>query len=290
MSPNTSPRRSAIGRWPALLTAAVLVAAGCGTSPTPPVLLVGSGGDTESALLAQIYAGALRSVGAAADVGSAPDPLASLDSGAFSVVPGFTGQLLRTFQPGATVLSDDGVYRALVAALPEGVAAGDYATGGQDKPALVVTAATVASWGGHDLAALGRHCGQLAVGALAAATGPATLGRCRLPAVHEFADETALFDGLRSGQVNAVWTTTADPDIPADLMVLADQQQALIQAENVVPLYRRNELTEPQVLAVDEVAGVLDTAALADLRRQVAGGGDPRSVAEGWLAAHPLGR
>jgi len=36
---------------------------------------------------------------------------------------------------------------------------------------------------------------------------------------------------------------------------------ALVQAENVVPLYRRNALTERQLLAINEVAGVLDTAA-----------------------------
>ena len=65
--------------------------------------------------------------------------------------------------------------------------------------------------------------------------------------------------------------------MPADLVVLADRKPALIQAENVVPLYRRNELNEQQVLALNEVAGVLDTGALVDMRRQVAEGKDP-----GW--------
>jgi hypothetical protein len=35
---------------------------------------------------------------------------------------------------------------------------------------------------------------------------------------------------------------------------------------------------------------VLDTAALAQMRRQVADGTDPATVADAWLAAHPLGR
>jgi glycine betaine/choline ABC-type transport system substrate-binding protein len=285
-----SSRRPVTGRWWAVLTAATLALAGCATPTAPPELVVGSGTDAESAVLAHVYASALRSTGAAAHVESASDPLTNLDSGAFSVVPGFTGRLLRRFEPGATAVSDEGVYRAMVAALPEGVAAGDYATSGQDKPALAVTEGTAASWGGHDLAALSRHCGQLAVGAIAGRSGPLVLGGCRLPVVREFADKTALFDGLRSGQVNAVWTTTADPGVPADLTMLADPKPTLVQAENVVPLYRRNELTEPQVLAIDQVAGVLDTTGLADLRRQVAGGADPGSVADAWLAAHPLGR
>ena len=65
---------------------------------------------------------------------------------------------------------------------------------------------------------------------------------------------------------------------------------ALVRAENVVPLYRRNELAESQLLAVNEVAGVLDTAALVQLRRRVAAGADPRVVAQDWLDEHPLGR
>ncbi|CNJ27329.1 lipoprotein LpqZ [Mycobacterium tuberculosis] len=76
-------------------------------------------------------------------------------------------------------------------------------------------------------------------------------------------------------------------------MVLADGKPALIQAENVVPLYRRNALRDRQLLAVNEVAGVLDTGALADMRRQVAGGPgrqDPAAVAGAFLADHPLGR
>lgn len=54
--------------------------------------------------------------------------------------------------------------------------------------------------------------------------------------------------------------------------MLTDGKPALIRAENIVPLYRRNALTERQLLAVNEVAGVLDTTALIGMRRQVAAG------------------
>jgi hypothetical protein len=88
--------------------------------------------------------------------------------------------------------------------------------------------------------------------------------------------------------VNAAWTSTADPDIPADAVVLGDRT-SLIRAENVVPLYRRNALSEIQLLALNEVAGVLDTAALVQMRRQLASGDDPAHIADGFLAEHPLG-
>nr|WP_231748731.1 glycine betaine ABC transporter substrate-binding protein [Mycobacterium sp. M26] len=99
-----------------------------------------------------------------------------------------------------------------------------------------------------------------------------------------------MFDALRKGTIAAAWTGTADAGVPSDVAVLADRKPVLIQAENVVPLYRRNELDQQQLRAINELAGVLDTGSLVDMRRQVAEGADPRTVAESWLSAHPLGR
>jgi glycine betaine/choline ABC-type transport system substrate-binding protein len=280
----------------AALLLAVLLAAGCGshTADHRPELVVGSQPDPESVLLAGVYVAALRSYGFAARPDTAADPMAKLDAGAFTVVPAFTGRTLQALQPGSSVLSDAQVYRAMIAALPEGILAGDYTTAAEDKPVVLVTQATAKAWGGRDLSielsALPKHCDGLAIGAVAGFRSPGAVGSCRLPAPREFPDEAALFAALRAGQLTAAWTTTADPGIPADLVSLADGKPALVRAENVVPLYRRNALSDRQLLAINEVAGVLDTAALADMRRQVAGGADPQAVAGGWLAEHPLGR
>jgi glycine betaine/choline ABC-type transport system substrate-binding protein len=278
----------------AFAIAVALAAAGCvhttGTQHGGHELVVGSRPDSDSLLLAHIYAGALRSYGFPVRNDQSPDPLTKLDSGAFSVVPGFTGRMLRAFQPDATVRSDTQVYQAMVGALPEGIAAGDYTTAAEDKPALAVTRSTVKAWGSNDLSALSCHCAGLAIGSLAGVPTPSAVGSCRLPYADQFPNDATLFAKLRAGQVTAAWTTTAAPDVPADVTVLADGKPALVQAENLVPLYRRNELTDRQVLAINEVAGVLDTAALVQMRRQVVGGADPRTVADGWLSEHPLGR
>ena len=274
----------------AVAVAATLVLASCGAHPVNRQLVVGSAPDVESVVLAQLYAGALRSFGTVARVESAADPLTQLDAGAYQVVPGLTGRLLQTFEPGATAMSEEAVYRAMVAALPEGVAAGDYATSAQDTPTAAVTEATASAWGGRDLAALVRHCPQLSPGKVAGTAAPAKIGACTPPPATDFGSDEALFDALSSARINVAWTTTADPGMPPDMVVLRDEQPPLVPAENVVPLYRSNELDEHEVLALDEVAGEFDTAALAELRRQVAGGADPRQVAEAWLAAHPLGR
>jgi glycine betaine/choline ABC-type transport system substrate-binding protein len=278
-----------------LIAGALVLTSGADQHPAPE-LVVGSGSGPESVLLADIYVAALRSYGFAAHVETANNPtdpmapMAKLDSGQFTVVPAFTGKVLQTLQPGAAVRSDAQVYRAMIAALPEGVLAGDYTTAAEDKPALVVTAATTKAWGGSDLSELPGRCDGLVIGMVSGARAPASVGSCRLPAPREFPDGAAMFGALRSGELTAAWTTTAAFDTPADLVVLADGKPALIQAENVVPLYRRNALTDRQLLALNEVAGVLDTAALADMRRQVAGGADPQAAAGGWLAEHPLGR
>ncbi|WAJ44000.1 hypothetical protein OK015_23010 [Mycobacterium sp. Aquia_216] len=290
-----------IGKLAAFLVAAALAVpfgAGCTAGPgdhhTVPALVVGSKNDAMSRLLAGVYLAALRSYGFAAQAETADDPMAQLDSGAVTVTPAFTGQTLLALQPGAMALSDEQVYRAMVSALPEGIAAGDYTTAAEDKPVLLVTQSTAKAWGGQDrsadLSALGKHCDGLVAGIVAGHRAPSVVGGCRLVAPREFPDVATMFAALRAGQLTAGWTTTADPAIPGDLVPLADGKPALIRAENVVPLYRRNVLTDRQVLAINEVAGVLDTAALAEMRRQVDGGADPQAVAGGWLVDHPLGR
>jgi len=269
-----------------------LVVVACGSPAPGPSLAVGATSDQEMTLLAHLYAAALRSYGSAAHVQIVENPLAALDSGEVSVVPGFTGRLLQEFAPGATVRSDTQVYRAMVGVLPEGIAAGDYTTSADDKPALVVTDATAAAWGSRDLTALVSHCAGLRVGAVSSARAllPTVVGSCTLPPVREFPDQKTMFEALRAGDITAGWTGTADAGIPSELVVLADRKPALVLAENIVPLYRRNELNTQQVRALNELAGVLDTGSLVDMRQHVAEGRDPRSVAEDWLSAHPLGR
>jgi len=265
-----------------------LLVAGCGGQTGAPSVAVGAGDDPESALLAQVYAAALRYYGSPAHVESSHDPVADLDTGDVTVVPGFTGRLLQRFDPDSTARADEQVYRSMISALPEGIGAGDYTQSAQDKPALAVTETTAVAWKRRDVTVLVAHCGELKLGTVKGAAVPATVGACRLPVTREFPDTATLFASLRAGQVNAAWTSTAAPNLPDDTVVLPDRT-ALIRAENVVPLYRRNELGEQQVLALNQIAGELDTGALADMRRQVAEGEEPGAVAGAWLDAHPLG-
>lgn len=267
-----------------------MLIAGCGAHPGPAPLSVGIAPDPQSQVLAHLYASALRGTGAAVRVEPVTDPVAGLETGELTLVPGLTGRFLAVFAPDSVARSDRQVYWALAGALPEGLAVGDYAMTATDKPALAVTKATANGWGETDLRTLVRHCSGLVVGAVAGERTPAAVGRCTLPKVREFPDDAALFAALHARQISAAWTSTADPAVPGDTVLLADGSPALVRAENVVPLYRRNELTERQLLAINQVAGVLDTDALIDMRRRVAGGADPQAVVDAFLDEHPLGR
>nr|WP_237160404.1 glycine betaine ABC transporter substrate-binding protein [Mycolicibacter engbaekii] len=269
---------------------AALLIAGCGAHPAPSPLTVGMAPDPQAQVLAHLYASALRSTGAAVRIEAVADPVPGLDAGELTVVPGFTGRFLAIFAPDSVARSDRGVYWALAGALPEGLAVGDYAMSAEDKPTLAVTEATALAWDDSNLSAVVRHCTGLTVGRVAGFPAPTAVGRCALPKVREFPNDTALFAALRARQITAAWATTADPDVPEDALLLTDGRPALVRAENVVPLYRRNELTEAQLLAVNQVAGVLDTEALIEMRRRVAEGADPQVVVDGFLDEHPLGR
>lgn len=274
---------------PRLAALLVLVVAGCSAAPPPPSVTVGAHQDAESALLAQLYAAALRFYGSAAHVEVAPDPVGGLDSGDVDVVPGLTGALLTRFEPDAPARSAAQVYRAMVAALPEGLAAGDYADTTSDKPLPAVTDRTARAWGATDTLALLPRCTTLRIGRVAGRQAPTSLAGCTLPKAREFTDAAALFGALRDGKIDVAWTSAAAPDIPDQVTVLPDRT-ALVRAENVVPVYRRNTLTEPQVRSINELAGVLDTDALAQMRAEVAAGQDPGAVAAAYLDLHPLGR
>jgi glycine betaine/choline ABC-type transport system substrate-binding protein len=272
----------------ALAALLVVSAAGCAGADETPSVVVGSSDDPESALISHIYAAALRFYGSPAHVEPSTDPLTDLDSGDARVVPAFTGRVLHRFFPGSTARSATQVYREMVSALPEGIAAGDYTTSAEDKPALAVAEATAEAWGGRDVTAAARNCDKLELGQVADAARPDAVGTCKLPKPREYPDRATLFAAVLAGEVNAAWTSTAAPNIPTELLMLSDRT-SLIRAENLVPLYRRNELNEAQVLALNEVAGVLDTAALADMRAQVEDGTDPGLVAGAFLDEHPLG-
>ena len=273
-----------------LLGAVAATVAACAGPGPGPTMTVAAAADPENALLAHVYAAGLRYYGTTARVENSDDPLEALDTGTAGVAAGLTGRLLQRFDPGSAARSAEGVYRAMIGALPEGIAAGDYAPAAEDKPALAVTESTAQKWASRDLTAVVDRCAQVSVGTATGTMPPDAVGECALAPAREFGTEAMVFDALLAGTVTAVWTTTASTAVPDGVVVLVDRKPTLIPAENVVALYRRNELDQMQLRAINEIAGVLDTAALTGMLRAVRSGADAEAVAEQWLAENPLGR
>ncbi|WP_423488639.1 glycine betaine ABC transporter substrate-binding protein [Mycobacteroides sp. PCS013] len=276
--------------WIAGLLAAVSVLAACSDNRGPaPYLTVVATNDPQYRVLAHIYAAAVKATGIDTKVRESADPVAELDTGIASVAPGFTGRLLRQFAPQQRASGDEEVtYKAMIAALPAGVAAADYGTA-EDRPALAVATSPSAS-SKPTLKALVRHCDQLArSGQVGQGTVPVPrVGPCETGTPRQFASAGELFAALKRTDIAVAWTSTASPSLPVDGVTLLDDESEWLPANSVVPLYRRNELTEPQVLALNKVAGELTTGDLAAMTREVAGGADPQRVVDTWLNDHQI--
>ncbi|WP_064408129.1 glycine betaine ABC transporter substrate-binding protein [Mycobacteroides chelonae] len=276
--------------WIAGLLAAVSVLAACSDNRGPaPYLTVVTTNDPQYRVLAHIYAAVVKATGIDTKVRESADPVAELDTGIASVAPGFTGRLLRQFAPQQRASGDEEVtYKAMIAALPAGVAAADYGTA-EDRPALAVATSPSAS-SKPTLKALVRHCDQLArSGQVGQGAVPVPrVGPCETGTPRQFASAGELFAALKRADIAVAWTSTASPSLPVDGVTLLDDESEWLPANSVVPLYRRNELTEPQVLSLNKVAGELTTGDLAAMTREVAGGADPQRVVDTWLNDHQI--
>ena len=242
-------------------------------------------------MLAELYAAALRYRGAPARVQRMPDPVAGLDSGEVAVVPGFTGRLLQRFAPGATAIEDEDVYRAMVAALPEGIAAGDYASAAEDKPAVAVAKPTADAWRGRDLTTLVRHCSQLTTGSVVGTQPPAQVGSCKLPAPRVFPTDAALFDALERRPDQRGLDQHRGPRNPRRRRGARRQGPAVGAGRE-----RGAAVPAQRTVRVRSAGAQRDRRAsstpmpwqtcVAKWRREPTRGRSPTA----WLAAHPLGR
>lgn len=302
MSDPPWPRRSRLLRtratsrltfraWTAGLLVAVSVLAGCSETPGPaPYLTVVTPNEPQYRVLAHIYAAVVKATGIDTKVRESADPVAELDTGIASVAPGFTGRLLRQFAPQQRLSGDEEVtYTAMIASLPAGVAAADYGTA-EDRPAVAVPSVATSVSSTPTLAGLARHCGELAR-AGQAGSGPVPvvrIGSCPTGNPRQFPNTGELFAALKRGEVAVAWTSTANPALPAAGVTVVDDEKSWLPANNVVPLYRRNELSEPQVLSLNKVAGELTTGDLAAMTREVLSGVDAQRVVDTWLNDHQI--
>ncbi|WP_308161221.1 glycine betaine ABC transporter substrate-binding protein [Dietzia psychralcaliphila] len=289
----------------AMAGAAVVGLSGCQAQSTivpahesDPVVVIETASFGEAEIVGHIYGNALlRSgsrVSARPQSGSQAEVLESVTSGDATFALGFTGELLRAFDPGSTVVEADEVYAAMMAALPEGVTAADPAPA-EDAPVYVVTRHTSETNGLRTMSDLAGRCGEFTLGArqealtdreLATAVGGTyDCGFGRRVALGP--NPRAVFEALRAGQIGVGLVQSSDPVLDPEDMVPLDDDEDAILSQHLVPVFRKGSLSEDQLALVNRISGELTTEDVRELLLGVEfGTATPIDLANYWLDSH----
>jgi osmoprotectant transport system substrate-binding protein len=285
--------------------AVVLLAVGCGN----PLAGGGEGGATgdiiigasdvgESLLLAQIYAGALRNAGASnvtvrPPVGSREVVVKALQDKSLSVVPDYSGNLLRYFDKDTTATTSQDVYAQLRRKVPAGFEVLDQAPA-EDKDLLVV-GPQLAATGVKTFSDLGPRCRELVFG------GPgqwSSRWKDKMKSLYgcEFKEIRTTDTGgpvtvaaLKSGDVQVADLFSTSSTIAANGFVPLTDDKNMFPAQNIVPLVARGTLSPPEAAALNRVSAALTTEQLTRLNVEFTEEKrNPLDIAEDFLARHNL--
>jgi osmoprotectant transport system substrate-binding protein len=258
---------------------------------------IGSADFPEAALLGEIYAQALEAKGTKVtrqfNIGSRETYLKAITGGEVDVLAEYTGSLLNYYDKNAKVVQPDEVYAALQKAVPQGLTVLDKSAA-EDKNSLAVTKQTASEWSLKAIPDLAAHQGDLTIGA-PPEFKTRQQGLVGLKSVYNITPKEfrplqsqATVEALKNGQVKAANIFSTDPSIAANGFVVLADPQSLFGSDNVVPLVR-TEKADSVKTVLNSVSAKLDTAALADMVKQVVvDKKDASEVAKTWLASAGL--
>jgi osmoprotectant transport system substrate-binding protein len=294
-----------VRRWGCVFLSLALVVAGCGNplagggeGGTTGDIIIGASDVGESLLLAQIYAGALRDAGSSnvtvrPPVGSREVVVKALQDKSLSVVPDYSGNLLRYFDKDTQATTSDDVYAQLKQKLPAGFEVLDQAPA-QDKDLLVVRPELAAA-GVRTFSDLGRRCGELVMG------GPgqwSSRWKDRIKQLYgcSFKEIRTTDTGgpvtvaaLKSGEVQVADLFSTSSTIKSNGFVPLDDDKNMFPAQNIVPLVARGTLSPGEVAALNRVSAALTTDQLTELNVQFTDEKrNPLDIADDFLARNHL--
>ena len=247
---------------------------------TSQTVTVGSANFAENVLLAEIYAAALEANGVTVqrklDVGTREELVPQIKAGEIDVVPEYSGALLSYLQPEAKASSSADVYRQLVQAVPDGLRVLDQSKA-EDKDALVVTEATADKYTLFSIGDLKRVANELTLGGpgewRTRPDGVKGLKRVYGLDFKRFrvldAGGPRTIEALKSGEVDAADVFTTDPHINTEGWVVLPDPAGLYAAQNVLPLIRTEQASDPVQNALYDVSTKLTTDNLTSMMVQV---------------------
>jgi osmoprotectant transport system substrate-binding protein len=261
-------------------------------------IVVGSADFSESVVLAEIYAGALKAKGIDAstktNIGSREIYLKALEDGSVQVVPEYTGALALYYDKAFAKTDPTEVYDALKSTLPKNLTVLEKSAA-EDNDSIVVTKQTADKLGVKSLSELKDKAGELTLGAppefKARAQGIPGLEKTYGITFKDFVPlkGAALVNALKNGQVQAANIFSTDPAIAVNGFVTIADDKKLFGSQNVVPLVAADKADQVKA-ALDAVSGKLTTEELTNLLKATdVDKKDPQTVAADWLKAQGLG-
>jgi osmoprotectant transport system substrate-binding protein len=297
------------------VAALALAACGANNNPTAPPaaggggstgsaggsgnITVGSADFSESQVLGEIYAGAIKAKGVSVttkpNIGSRDVYIKALQDGSIDIVPEYTGSLLTFLKGTAPSQEPDAVYTALKSTLPAGLVVLDKSTA-EDKNSMVVTKDTQTKYSLKSIADLAAHQADITVAA-PPEFQTRQQGLVGLKSEYSFAPANflplkgaAIVNALKNGQAQAANIFSTDPSIPANGFVTLEDPKLLFGSDNVVPLVRKDKVNDTITAALNAVSAKIDTATLTDLVKQVdVDKKDASAVAKDFLSKNGLG-
>lgn len=294
----------------ALITVAALATSACGINNDPlagvsarpggdgsaPVI-VGSANFTESQILAELYAQAMRAKGVDAstrsNIGAREVYIKALQDGSISVIPEYTGNLLLFFDKSATATTAKELEQALPAAIGELKVGKISPAANQDV--YVVTKATSEANGITSLNDLKKISTTSVLG------GPAELrdrpyGPEGLKSIYgapfkeftPYVSPAVKAKDLNDNVIQVASFFTTESAVVDNGYVMLEDPQSMILPQNIVPLMS-SSVAGDAAGAIDAVQAALTTADLTALNKQVdLERNDPDRVAAAWLRSKGL--
>jgi osmoprotectant transport system substrate-binding protein len=298
-------------------TAVALALAACGANnnPTAPAggggggstgsaggggsITVGSADFSESQVLGEIYAGAIKAKGVSVttkpNIGSRDVYIKALQDGSIDIVPEYTGSLLTFLKGKAPDNNPDTVYTTLKSTLPADLVVLEKSTA-EDKNSMVVTKDTAAKYSLKSIADLAAHQAEITVAA-PPEFQQREQGLVGLKSQYNFTPANflplkgaAVVNALTNGQAQTANIFSTDPSISTNGFITLEDPKLLFGSDNVVPLMRKDKVNDTITAALNAVSAKIDTPTLTDLVKQVdVDKKDASAVAKDFLSKNGLG-
>jgi osmoprotectant transport system substrate-binding protein len=290
----------------------VLVLAACGggedaleggTQPNEQSsVTVGSTNFSEQLILAQMYAAVLEKAGVQVqtrlNLGNREVVFPALEQGEIDLLPEYNGSVLSFLDPDATQTTSAEVNTALAPLLDgKGLVALEPSPA-EDKDGLAVTKATADRLGLARVSDLKGKAGQLVIGGPPELeTRPAGIpGLKRVYGIEDFKEFKALDAGgplttsaLNKGDIDVGRVFTTQGAISEFGWVLLEEDKPLQPAQNIVPIGRKEAMTDQVRQALNAISARVTTEELTKLNKLVdVDKQDPEKVAGDWLTQQGL--